>query len=179
MSQTNTQPAESGAGLPTTQAEIEALLERAHRGDQSCLPQLRSLLSDPKRGRWFLDHYGDPPAWLFDAIARGASGKDLAIKESLRLRLGEVRRDLEGPNPTPMERLLAERAALCWAEVNIRQTNYEQSKDLTLRQAEFHQRRIDAAHRRFLSAIKTLATVRKLALPALRVNLAQNQVNVG
>lgn len=162
-----------------TEAEVDDLLERAHRGDRSCLPQLRSVLTDPKRGRWILDHYGNPPAWLIDAIARGVSGKNLVIKESLRLRLEEVRRDLEGPDPTPMERLLAERAAICWAEVNIRQTNYEQAKDLTLRQAEFHQRRIDAAHRRFLSAVKTLATVRKLALPALQINVAQNQVNVG
>jgi hypothetical protein len=31
---------------------------------------------------------------------------------------------------------------------------------------------------RFLSAIRTLAQVRKLALPTLQVNIGQNQVNV-
>jgi hypothetical protein len=49
---------------------------------------------------------------------------------------------------------------------------------MTLRQADYHRRRIDAAHSRFLSAVKTLATVRKLALPALQVNIGANQVNV-
>ncbi len=37
---------------------------------------------------------------------------------------------------------------------------------------------MDRAHNRYLSAIKTLATVRKLALPILQVNIAKKQVNV-
>ncbi len=37
---------------------------------------------------------------------------------------------------------------------------------------------MDATHRRFLSAVKALALVRKLALPALQVNIARRQVNV-
>jgi hypothetical protein len=49
---------------------------------------------------------------------------------------------------------------------------------MSLRQANCYQRRIDAAHARFLSAVKTLATIRKLALPALQVNIGKNQVNL-
>jgi hypothetical protein len=49
---------------------------------------------------------------------------------------------------------------------------------VTLKQADFHRRRIDAAHRRYLAALKALATVRKLAVPALQINLAKKQVNV-
>jgi hypothetical protein len=51
-------------------------------------------------------------------------------------------------------------------------------KDLTLQQAEFHQRRMDAANRRYLAALRTLALVRKLAVPALQINVANKQVNV-
>ena len=40
------------------------------------------------------------------------------------------------------------------------------------------QRCIDWAHKRYLSAIKTLAVVRKLAVPVLQVNIARKQVNV-
>ena len=43
---------------------------------------------------------------------------------------------------------------------------------------EFHQRRIDHAHKRYLSALRTLDQVRKLALPVLQVNIARRQVNV-
>jgi hypothetical protein len=45
-------------------------------------------------------------------------------------------------------------------------------------QVEHYQRRLDHAHRRYLSALKALALVRKLALPVLQVNIAKKQVNV-
>jgi hypothetical protein len=37
---------------------------------------------------------------------------------------------------------------------------------------------MDATNRRFLAAVKTLALVRKLAVPVLQVNIAKKQVNV-
>jgi len=74
--------------------------------------------------------------------------------------------------------LLAERAAFCWFTVNTHETLFHRSKDLTIRQAEFHVRKIESAHKRFLAAVATLARVRKLALPALQVNIGTNQVNV-
>lgn len=163
---------------PRPEAEINDLMGRARKGDRSCISRLRALLSGPD-GRRYIDNYGSPPEWLFDALARSIFGDNASIREAFRSKLDEVRRDLEGPDPTPMERLLAERAVFCWAEVNIRQTNYEQTSNLSIRQADFHQRRIDAAHRRFLSAVRTLATVRKLAVPTLRINVARHQVNLG
>jgi len=39
-------------------------------------------------------------------------------------------------------------------------------------------RKIDKAHDRFLSAVRTLAQVRKLALPTLQLNIGKNKVNV-
>jgi hypothetical protein len=42
----------------------------------------------------------------------------------------------------------------------------------------YYQRRMDSANRRFLAAVKALALVRKLAVPALQVNIAKKQVNV-
>jgi hypothetical protein len=84
---------------------------------------------------------------------------------------------LEGPNPTPIERLLAERASICWFIVNRYESAYVNSKEWTIAQADFQHRKIDKAHARFLSSLLTLARVRKLALPTLQVNIGQNQVN--
>jgi hypothetical protein len=42
-------------------------------------------------------------------------------------------------------------------------------------QSEHAQRRIDRTHRRFLTTLRTLATVRRLALPSLQINLAHRQ----
>jgi hypothetical protein len=106
------------------------------------------------------------------------AGKDLAIAEATELRLAEVRDELAGPDPTPIERLLAERAAVCWFLVNRYESVYANAREQTLRQAAFQQEKIDRAHKRYLSALKTLAAVRKLALPAIQVNIAREQVNV-
>ena len=54
----------------------------------------------------------------------------------------------------------------------------ENAGGTNLNEAEYHQRPIDRAHRRFLSVLETLARVRKPAPPALQVNIAKNQVNV-
>jgi hypothetical protein len=74
--------------------------------------------------------------------------------------------------------LLVERVAICWLTVHVYEARYANAEGLTLRQAEFHERRIDAAQSRFLTAVKTLARIRKLALPALQVNIGESQVNV-
>jgi hypothetical protein len=37
---------------------------------------------------------------------------------------------------------------------------------------------MDGAHKHYLSSLKTLAVVRKLAVPVLQVNIARRQVNV-
>jgi hypothetical protein len=46
-------------------------------------------------------------------------------------------------------------------------------QDLSLRQAKFHQQRISKAQARYLSAIRTLAQVRRLGVPPVQVNIGQ------
>ena len=53
-----------------------------------------------------------------------------------------------------------------------------EQRNPTIGVASYHLRHQDSTNRRYLAALKTLATVRKLALPALRVNIGKNQVNV-
>ena len=91
--------------------------------------------------------------------------------------MARLRKEVAGDDPSPVERLLADRVALCWLALHDAEIRFAQAKDLTIKQAEFWQKRIDCAHRRYLSAIKTLATVRRLAFPALQVNIARKQVN--
>jgi hypothetical protein len=51
--------------------------------------------------------------------------------------------------------------------------------NLSLRQAEFCQQRLSKAQARYLSAIRTLAQVRRLGVPAVQVNIGQQQVIAG
>ena len=48
--------------------------------------------------------------------------------------------------------------------------------NFSLAQSDFHQRRIDKAHRRYISSIKALAQIRKMG-PALQINIAEKQIN--
>src|SRR5262245_66143189 len=89
-----------------------------------------------------------------------------------------LRAELAGANPTPIERLLVERIVACWLQVQDADARYAQAKNLSLAWGEYYQRRMDRAHRRYLSAVKALALVRKLAVPVLQVNIAREQVNV-
>jgi hypothetical protein len=91
-----------------------------------------------------------------------------------------MRSELAGPSPTPLGRLLVDRIVTCWLQISDADVRAAQAKDLSPSWAEFYQRRMDRAHRRYLSAIKTLATVRRLVLPVLvgQVNIAGKQVNV-
>jgi hypothetical protein len=49
---------------------------------------------------------------------------------------------------------------------------------MSLELGNYYQRSISSAQKRYLAAIKTLALVRKLAIPILQVNIAKKQVNV-
>jgi hypothetical protein len=62
--------------------------------------------------------------------------------------------------------------------VNQYENTYANASGWNISQADLQHRKIDKAHARFLTAVRTLAQVRKLALPTLQVNIARNQVNV-
>jgi hypothetical protein len=174
--------AEDNPPAGMTQDEFEALVKRAESGDMKSFAQLREALSsgDYANGsQWFDNKYGDPVWMLKIMLGMKASGEHrLASVLGAERSMNQVWAELAGPDPSPIERLLAERAAVCWFAVTAYETIDSQSKDRTLRQVEYHLHRIDSAHRRFLSAIATLARVRKLALPAIQFNVARQQVNV-
>jgi hypothetical protein len=55
---------------------------------------------------------------------------------------------------------------------------YAQKDSMPQELGTYYQKGLDRAQKRYLSAIKALALVRKLALPVLQVNIACKQVNV-
>jgi hypothetical protein len=167
----------SDAKPPAPGQETQELMKRAKRGDRGSLPEIRALLADGDRGLSFIEA-GSPAEWLRQSLIRNGAGENLLGQEAVRQKLASIQRELEGPDPTPIERLLAERAALCWFIVNQYENAFTNSEGWTIDQADFHHRKIDRAHSRFLLTLRTLAQIRKLALPTFQVNIARNQVNV-
>jgi hypothetical protein len=121
--------------------------------------------------------------WAVGELIEWAAGKNgnEKTKATLKADLCELAADLAGPRPSPVEMVLAETAATSWFAYRLHEARYSSAatsgEGMSLVQSEHAQRRMDRAHRRFLSTVKTLAAVRRLALPALQINVASQQVN--
>src|SRR5262245_25573287 len=152
-----------------------ALTDRAQKGDEKALPALRELLQDPEA----VDLLGGDLARQAQlTLVNKFSGKNLLFRESLRRKLDLLRGELAGSSPTPLERLLVDRVVACWLHLHHLEQIYAQKESMSLELGSYYQRCISAAQKRYLAAIKTLALVRKLAVPVLQVNIAKKQVNV-
>lgn len=158
--------------------EMMTLIRRAENGDESAMKDLRAVY-DEVPILW--EQTGDMAAQVLRTLARRMAGKNLVVQESIQRKCKTMRAELAGANPTPLESLLADRIVVCWLTLQQAEFNYASADSMTLDQAAFAQKRISAAHNRYLTAIRTLAQVRRLAVPVVQVNVAQagaRQLNV-
>jgi hypothetical protein len=150
------------------------LLKRAQNGDTSTLPELWRAFEDPK----LVESYGNLARQAERSFIELVAVDNLGFKEALTRKMEILRAELGGPNPTPIERLLVERVVACWLQVQDADIRYAQAKNQSVKWYEYCQRRMNHSHKRYLSALKALALVRKLAVPVLQVNIAKKQINV-
>ncbi len=151
-----------------------ALLRKSQAGDRKALDELVERYGDRAR---FWRAIGDFARNVEQRILDRCAGDNLLLKEGMVRRLAEMRAELMGPEPSPLERMLAERVVTCWLQVQVAESAVNRS-GISFAQAEYDQKCLDRAHKRHLSAIKALATVRRLQAPAVQVNIAEKQVNV-
>lgn len=159
-------PSESMTAVqaPLTQ-EMQDVLFRAQQGDLTVLPALRILL-DNRAELW--KEVGDLSKHSEMTLLSMVAGNNLLAKEAISRKLNELRLELGGTSPTPLERLLIDRIALCWLHLNFLEIDAMASlgKDRGMTQTSVYaQRRLDSAQRRYLQAVKGLAAVRKLLPP--------------
>lgn len=77
------------------------------------------------------------------------------------------------PNATPVERLLAEQIGINWLAVRIAELALAESN------SPVWLSRLESAHRRLMTSIKTLAQVQRLQIPNfVQVNIAEQNVTV-
>jgi hypothetical protein len=110
----------------------------------------------------------------------------LAAGASPRVRLRwrpanlSIPRELRGPSPSVLERLLVDRIVVCWLALHYAEIVYPQRMaTLDRKWAEYYQDWIDRSQKRYLAALKALAQLRRPQLPVVQVNVAEQQVNVG
>ena len=116
--------------------------------------------------------------WL-DTLLPPNSGRDFT-RERFRRELDQLRQDVAGEAPSPLERLLTDRVVLCWLSATAADSQYAQKQGggTSLKEIEFYQKRCERANRQLLRAVQTLATVRRLLTPMVQVNVAEQQINV-
>lgn len=138
---------------------VNELLSRAQDGDLSVLPELRAFL-DLRPDVW--QKAGDLAEYVREALLSLAGQQSLLLKESVRRKMSALELELAGEAPSRLERLLVERVVISWAQLHLADLD-NMNKDLKgAVPGPHHQRRQDAAMRRYLAAIKALATVRSL-----------------
>ncbi len=163
------------AGVPPRlpEAEVRKLMDRAQKGDTSAMPALRKWIDQNVTFK-----FEDAARGAEEAVARLMYNTDLLSQESVSRQIRATASNLGGPNPSPIEAMLARRAALCWISVNWSESQYANllREGTTMEKSDHYQRRTDRAHRRLLSSLKALASVRRVPLTAVQVNV--QSVNV-
>jgi hypothetical protein len=105
---------------------------------------------------------GDMAERVVEAILDRVAGQDLGQREAILRKTEEHRGALAGPFPSAIEALLAERCAvlhLAAFEADLFQ--YRNMDMLSSKKADFHERRRDPANRRYLSALRSLASIKE------------------
>jgi len=162
-------------------AKLEELSDRVANGDKKARGDLRRALRESgsevvreaselaRKGQW--------------ALIKTAAGGEALAEEDLVIRLNMMRSEIVGPDPSPLEVLLAEKIVSAWILtellellLNAQLTDLPQSQRMSPSFLKFYLGWQEQAHRRLLSSIRELARVRRLqsGLPRMQTNVQIN-----
>jgi hypothetical protein len=162
-------------------SEIQDLSDRAQDGDKDARKELRRTLrtSSPEIVALCSDITRRGQRIVIKTIA----ADEPVMEEALAARMDLMRAEIAGENPTPLEVLLTERVVSAWLVIEVLEALMNaqlQTGDKAQRCPPSYLKFIigwlDSLHRRYLSAIKEIARVRKLQsnTPGIQVNTQIN-----
>ena len=168
--------------VPATRAEREKILQAAMNGDKkqeaSALACIRAFPSEAVLG------WGNPMHPCLKMITlREDTPRARVFREQVEQEYALKLNQVAGDDPTPLERLLAERITVLRFQITHFERTYECAleKGLTALVSEHHLKRIERLHKQYVRAIESLAKVRRLQLPTVTVgqlNVGDKQINV-
>lgn len=179
MSEINRQAELSPEAQREALTDLKDLITRGHDGDEEALARMDTVLEQiPSIARKF----GNLNVMVEEGFIERTATNSPFRQKAVRVSLAEMREELAGPNPSPLEKLGAERIASCWLQLHYAELIYNQElPKLSLEQDDYYQKRLDRLHRRYLSAMRSLAQVRKLLKPRVaQINIGEKQqINSG
>jgi hypothetical protein len=164
MSKTETQ------AIAKTEIDLADTVKKANSGDKQSLAILRRELAG-ENSNALIDIAGNLANSLEQSTLNVMLGnQQQGTRLVLLKKLDRMRAEL-GWNESPkLERILIERVCQTWLYLHWLEMADTQSKNRSIDLAKHESERIERAERRYLRAVKMLATVRKMALP-LRIEL--------
>ena len=161
-------------------AWLNDAIRRAEDGDAEALKTTLAVYAEmPSLWRHNEDVMRDGlEAMLLDRL----TGQDrLLTRKAAERDLARMRTDLLGEMPAALERVLVNRIVIDWLASLEADADRAGWKGGTIADGEYRERRTDRAHARLMRSLRTLATVRRLAVPGVQINVAEQiqQVNVG
>jgi hypothetical protein len=133
---------------------------------------------EQQRDASHVESYGTFSNGLLDLVAYGCSE---VARKYLELEFDRDCLKLAGSEASPLEKLLIERVIVTKKQLAYIEEVFaqKQHKNPSIPVAIYFQKSIGMAQKRYLSAIKALAQVRRLQLPAnIQVNIGEKQVNI-
>lgn len=165
--------------LRTAGADLTASVRAANNGDQVALAKLRHILVG-ENAHIVADVCGNLAHQAEQSLLQTRLGTQEGAKACVREKLTQMRNELGWDDASGLERILIERVVITWASLYFAELASDQFNGNSVSEAKYNQYRLDREQRRHLSAVKMLATVRKMALPVLvdvRALISVNQQN--
>jgi hypothetical protein len=177
----------SKARTPATVREVEAelklLSDRAESGDHDARAELRRRVEacSPQQ----IAQLAQIAVQADRMLVKTISGGDPLMQEALEVRVRDMRQEIAGDSPTPLEAMLADRVVAGWLLVEVLEAlisaQYSRhvgdgkraSPTYLMQQSKI----LESATKRHMQAIQTIARVRKLQAntPGVQFN---TQINV-
>jgi hypothetical protein len=145
---------------------LQEIVKRAQEGDLSVLPDLRRALdANPQ----FCEDCGNLATQAENSWLRLLAGKDLLVWEAVGRKLEELRTELCGSAPSPLEKLLVDRVVACWLQTTHADLIFAQARGVHASPGALREvmKRQESSQKRYLAAMKQLALVRKLLRPSV------------
>lgn len=169
----------------SAKGRLDALIARASKGDDSAVPELRRAMD--AAGKDLVDLSIGLGAMAELSLVSTFTLENFYVRELLLSETARLRKEVAGPDPTPLVRMLAERLVMCWLQVQLADLRLSCLGSAPLAVGDYHERQRERANRSFLAASRTFATVKKLGTPTMfedlgklldRAKRAQDEVTI-
>lgn len=162
-------------GVMSSRANFNEMLARATKGDKEALAAMRKFL-DSNSEVW--ERVGRLAIETELAYVAQISDGDPLVEESVLRTLKQMRSDLGGAAPTPLESMAVERVVATWLALQLAdKAVIAVDSGGTLPNANFALRRQELANRHYTAAVKSLNEVQRLLPKAKQSKTASSTGN--